>query len=211
MNTLLVVDIVALALFAWACAFKIVPLCATNICRYRLWQIRDGLVDAIRADAFEDSQQPNRVVDVIEETTRSLSDLSAFNLLLFYLSSRSLSKGRLWRGAWKLDEMQPRDRERLKHHVDAFEQAVISHVFLGTPSGWLALAVVAPMALAEEFVKRLKLKRKDGDRTPLVHASLVRDARRHVREEFDMDPALALACAPTTNSHRRQSVFQGIQ
>lgn len=202
MNTLLVLDIVALALFAWACAFLIVPLCAANMCRYRLWRIRDGLADAIRADAFEDCTQPDRIVSVIEGTIEHLPDLSALNVALFHLSGRSLSDGRPWRGAWRLDRMAAEDRERLKPHVDALERAVISHVFFGTPSGWLALAVVAPMALATELVKRLTGKDGGG-------ASLVHDARRHVREEFDMDPALALTCAPT-GRHRRHSAFQSV-
>jgi hypothetical protein len=198
MNALLTIVIVALALFAWACVFTVVPGCALSRSRYRLWRLRDRLVDAILDDTFEDPVEPQRFLLFVERSITCLPEMSALDLALFMFSSRGIVLTSVL--PWDLDRMKASDRAALEPMVWEVKLTVLKHLFTGTPSGWCCLVVLAPILLPVVLYARLGGKR-DGK-------SLVKDMKARLVSHIpdDGDQALALLCVPEERPLR--SLFQ---
>jgi hypothetical protein len=196
MNALLTVSVVAIALFAWASVVRIVPFCAVSVFRYRLWRLRDQLVDEIRHGKFDDIEQPKVLVSLIEATIAGAKDLTALNLLLVRLAApRGVSPPQLL----NLDDLNPRDRELVEGHLHGLLRAMAIHTLRGTPSGWICSIVLLPLAVVITLVARLRGKGDGG--------SVIQATKLHVREE--VDPA-AVALMSRRNDRSRRSLYQHV-
>ena len=161
MSTVLWLNVVALALFAWACVFKLVPGYALSHHRYELWRLRDQLADDIRHGAFRDQRQPRQVLRLMERSIENLDDMSTLNMLLFRLSARGVPE---WSPPWDLAAANPSDRKELERRIESLENVLVKHALLGTPSGWLSMFVMLPIAIAATSVEVLTDRRAIEDR-----------------------------------------------
>lgn len=142
MTTLLSLNLVAVAIFAWFSIFKVVPSYATSRCRYRLWQLRDELADSIRNGEFETPDAARRIVSVVELAIEDAEDLSALNVRLFYWVSRD---ERLSNDPFHLTALSTGDARSLRKALSEFESALLAKTLLGSPSGWLMTLFLTPV------------------------------------------------------------------
>src|SRR4051812_30215362 len=88
MTALLTICLIAVTLLAWVSVFNIIPNCSTSRFRYRVWRIRDSLVDDLRAGTFTIREQPEHLVNLFETAIEEAGDVSALNAGLMHLSTR---------------------------------------------------------------------------------------------------------------------------
>jgi hypothetical protein len=199
-NTVITLTAAGIALFAWVSVFKIVPACSASFLRYRLWRLRDKLVDEIRHGRFRDQRQPKRLVSLVETAIEDAADLTALNLFLLRVSVGRVPPPRLL----DLEEVHPADQALIEAHVEELARAAISHTLRGTPSGWLVATLLLPPFLLVALVSRLFRGKDDGDEGSVFH-----DAKLHVKDIELVDPALALV-GRTTPGRRHGSLYQRV-
>ncbi len=180
MNTLLTIDLVAVALFAGFCVAKVVPSCNMSIFRYRLWGLRDRLVDQIRDGAFDDDERAREVLEFVEVAITAAPDIGAVKLLFARWSCRGVPVS----APFRLDGLSANDKSLLGQYLNEFHHYLVRHILLGNPSGWVLTAVAFPVAFIATLVERAR-RRGDGDKRSLIGA-----ARGRMRDE--VDPGLAL-------------------
>lgn len=190
MSALLTAYGVAVALFAWFMLVKVVPDCGTSHFRYRLWALRDELVDEIRAGEYEDEARAQRFVAMFEWAIEQAADLSVLNVILLHLSRPH----RAGRDPLDLEGLAPADASRLQVYRDDFERAMAMKA-LGTPSGWIFMALALPAALVVVPCELLFRRRNRG-------RALLERVRRHAVADFDLNPALG--------RKRRRPLYQHI-
>jgi hypothetical protein len=195
-TALLTLNVILLALAAWAALFRVIPTCASSLFRYRLWRLRDQLVDDIRNEEFRDNAQPMELVCMIEAVIAGAQDLTAFKAWAAHATSRGLAIP----DSLRLPHAHPRDKDRLEKVLNELYAAMLSKALLGTPSGWLFSIVLVPVAIVVTLTSRL------FTRDP-HEGSLFEDAKWHVREEFELDPALA---AITNSRTPQQALYQHV-
>jgi len=196
MSAWLTFDLIALVLFASVCVFKIIPSCNVSQLRYRLWRLRDDVVDEIRGDVFSKDDQPRRFVTEVERLIANSQELTPFRLFLLYLSARPFRLPRPDR-AFDLDALRGRDRAVMSKHADALERLVVRHLLTGSPSGWLVICVSAPIAAGAALLDRTKGKGNG--------ASVLQSTKDHLREEVEFEDTLALMSRRNGRSHRSLS------
>lgn len=179
MGALLTAWVAAVALFAWFSLVKVVPDCATSRFRYRLWQLRDELVDDVRHDEFSNGERARRFVSSFEWAIEQAADLSALNLILLHISRPHSDRA----DPLALDGLDPADAQRLGAYREKFEVAVATKALLGTPSGWIALVLVVPIGLVVTAAQWLFRKDRRG-------GGVIARVRRHLVADFEMNPAL---------------------
>jgi len=174
MSVLLTAYVVAMAMFAWISLAKIVPDCATSQFRYRVWRLRDALVDDIRHDKYHDQERARKFVSLFERAIEHASELSLLNVIFLHISRPHNERT----DPLDLKGLDADDVERLAGYREDFERAVAMKALFGTPSGWIFVAVLSPIALVGWLTKK---DHRDG--------SLLARARRHVVADFELNPA----------------------
>jgi hypothetical protein len=199
MEALLTLNVIGLSLLAWACIVWIVPSYATSHLRYRLWRLRDELVDDIRAGKFDDDEQPRELVAIVESVIERAAEFSALNVVLL-----RLSVGRRFRPPHplKLDKVSDRDRERLEQCLEGLLDAVMVKSLLGTPSGWLMCVVLFPVALLSAITTR-------GGKGP-GRPSRPFLRRTRLRAAGEVDPLLLIESRNGDRPRRRRSLYQHV-
>jgi hypothetical protein len=179
MDIVLTIDCVAIALFAGFCVAVVIPACNASVFRYRLWRLRDRIADEIRADGFQDRERPEMVLKFVEHSIEFAPDVNVFKLLVVGWSCRHLEQPT---DPFQLDELSRDDRTRIEHHLGELSRLSLRHVLLDSPSGWLVIGLLAPLAVFASL-----LDRRGHDEH---ERSVFADARRRVRHEVDPVPAL---------------------
>lgn len=197
MNVIVILIALVLTLLAWASVFRVVPACANSTFRYRLWQLRDEVFDEILRGEYDDLEQPRAFVKLAEASIENAADLSVFKVWTLHLVSRGMPLPDIFH----LDGLSPGDRGRLRPHLRNFEGAVIKKALGGTPSGWAVLAALGSIAVVESVSRRVRGEMRSG-------ASVFADAKWHVREDFEMDAAVAMMKRPS--GRRRVPLYRQV-
>jgi hypothetical protein len=187
--------VITLSLLAWGAIFYVVPSVARSIFRYRLWRLRDEIVDSLADDRFEDRVQPERLMHDVEKTIRYAKEFSLWRLLLL----RWLTKGRALppeaqREMFDLKRAPIVDQELLATYELEYHASIARHVFFGTPLGWVCIAFLFPIAFAIVLMR---------DASGRVFA----DTRTFVREEVPLEPEEALLLLGVNGSAKPLSAF----
>ena len=151
MTTLLFINLVVLALAAWVSLFILVPSCAASRCRYRLWNLRDQIVDQIRHGEFVDSQPAQELVLITELAIEDAPDITAVNAFLFRIATGDL---RLVEDPLGLETLGPQDSRSMEPHIQRLDHILLTKAFLGSPTGWIAALVMTPFFLISLFKAR---------------------------------------------------------
>jgi hypothetical protein len=191
MSALLTFDVVATALLAWCSLLWIIPSCNLSVFRYRLWQLRDRVADDIRQGAFDDDACAEEFLCFVEGAIRGAPDFGTVKLLIMLWATRGVPPPK----PFDLEALSPADKALTERHLDELQMLGARHAILGSPSGWILIAVGFPVALVASLIARIRKGRDDDDKR-----SLIRDARSRVRDE--VDPGLALVVArPNRSGH----------
>ena len=160
MDALLAIAVIVSALFAWFSFFSIIPRNLEAICRYRLWEIRDELVDDVRAGKFKDEDEPRKVQYVIEAFIEAASELTPLRLGLMMAISRRHDNRVKLPAPISLKGLCRGDKERLGAYIVRFNSAITWRVLLGSPSGWALTLASVPLVLLALLID---LFRRDGN------------------------------------------------
>lgn len=142
MGTLLAINLVLLAAAAYIGLFYVVPKCANDIFRYRLWWYRDCLIDDISGDRYENPEVARELAERIEVAIAIAPHISR---LRFWFMRRALTRSRIQREPWRLDvtSLSPGDRELIWQPWEGYHRGVQWKLNVGSPSGWPRLIVSA--------------------------------------------------------------------
>lgn len=184
MSTILTVILLSLAAGASTIIFYVFPSSTASLLRYKLWPLRDELVDGLNNDEFHDVTQPRNLVREIELAIESAEELRPLRMVVLM----SLARGKRPPGDYpvfdvaKADEA---DKVRLELVCRRFMSAVINHVLFGSWSG-LVVAPILIFAAAIESILKGRMGRDGG----ADHGSVVDDMKQVVRREIDVEPTL---------------------
>jgi hypothetical protein len=184
MTTLLLLNVLALAITAWAVIFALIPACLRSLTRHRLWQLRDRVVDELLDGSYEDTEKPMQLVEDAELAIAYLERLSMFNFLVAKLAASGLDLPT--KAPLDLSGLSPSDRERLQVHLSEFQRALSKQVLLRTPSGWIITLALLPLVLVITALRHLFGSRDSEGR------SVIEDTKIQVRDEVELEPALSL-------------------
>ena len=186
MGTFLILDVVAITLFAWFGLIKLIPSCNLSMFRYRLWRLRDRLEDEVLDGAFKDASQPRALVRFIEGVIDLAPELGALKLLAMRWSCRHVEVPELLH----VHELAPQDRAIVEQRLKELNGLTVRHVLTGSPSGWVLTLVVVPVALIASLLEHL-LRLLGGERHG-ASGSVIEEARNKVRDDVEVEAALAL-------------------
>jgi hypothetical protein len=173
MNAVWFLAIVLVSISAWVSVFWVVPWCRRSVVRYQLWQLRDGLFDAIRGQHFENSEQPRRLLRDIEMSIQSADRITPLN---FWLAQRFVKHLDI-----KLDEpFELRatsifDQKKLAPWYDGYKAAMARLLMTGSPSGWLLLLFFFPKAIV--LTTRVMRDKRSGSVADAVKEQVQSDDR----------------------------------
>jgi hypothetical protein len=148
-SPVLVVLLVSMALTAWFSVAFVVPWSLRSLFRYRLWALRDQVMDEVLAGEVS-REDALRVLERIEFTIRNARDLTALRLLGLHLATRSFPRV----------EEPVFDDPRVRKHNHKLAELVVNHVMWGSPSGWIA-SVFGTVFLFVGYVILPRLRRSD--------------------------------------------------
>jgi hypothetical protein len=186
MAALLTVALTVNFFFAYISIIYIVPSSERSRFRYRLWKLRDRVVDEIYDGRFENVEQPQRLVALIEIAIYSADEISWLKVMAARLMKKP-PPGRPMKLLVDLQAVSERDRELLEARLNVLYWCVARHVFLGTPSGWLA-------CLRRPFLT-LHMLRFDEERLLPPHEPPAESARDKEA------PPEAAGLVPSSNGH----------
>jgi hypothetical protein len=202
-NAVYSVSAVVLTLFVWLCAFKLIPDCGVSFYRYRLWRLRDTIVDEIDNGDYHDAAQAQAVVRVVEKAIEAAPELTVLKLTLLRFAVGNLPPPE----PVDLTYAHPADRERLAAHLHTLDEESMSHAFRETPSGWFVTILLIPVFLLVELWERLR-----GRGGPHDEGSVLEGAKLHVKEIELVDPAFAIAGHSHNGDGRkgRKALYRGM-
>jgi hypothetical protein len=175
---------------------EVVPSCGRSQLRYRLWGLRDDLVDAIRAGEFKDSELARELVSEIEVLIRGVHEVTIFRMLALVM----LSGGKHLRAdieseeaAWKekLDRLTPADKKKIKRFDTDFRGEVIWHALTRTPSGWIVTALLSPILLIRALMDIQRTRRRAKRKNRSLYGILIESAKVHAADSIGIDASLA--------------------
>jgi len=187
MYVVLILNVVGLTLFAWFGLIKLIPSCNLSVFRYRLWRLRDSLADDVLDGSFQDSTQPQILVRFLEGVIELAPEMGALKLVVMRWSCRHVQTPELF-DREALEALDPKDRAIMERRLNELRQIAVRHVLFGSPSGWMLTFVLVPVAVVASLLEhtfRLLTGRHDG-------GSVIQEARHKVRDDVEVDPALAL-------------------
>lgn len=140
---------VASASIAWILVVVALPRYFRSAFRYRLWRLRDDLVDDVLSGNLPDVSSVREMRKRVEVGIRYADDLTLATVLVSAWATHA--SGFTVRQERKIREQEARRREELTAKelvlVDQYEsrltKASVVHVLTGSPSGWIGVLLAA--------------------------------------------------------------------
>jgi hypothetical protein len=163
---LLVVVLVGVAL--WAAVIFFIPSCTASLFRYRVWELRDAIVDDVFDDRLPEDPAVWDVVDRFEAMIVIARHLSMGKLFAFKRALRDAQpEPPLSRAALTVDQ-----RKRLSDYEHDLQRALALYLTLGTPTGWALTPVLVLYVMVTElpgFLVSRQGPRTKGPRESAAH------------------------------------------
>jgi hypothetical protein len=190
MSIVLTIWLVALAVASAVVFFYVFPASGTSLLRYRLWPLRDELVDAIRRGEFKEDDQPKRLLRLVEASIYTADELRPLRMIiLMALLRKRPSTGEDW--AFELSHAHVSDVPRLQGMHRRYISSLIRHLLYGSPSALVFAVVVLPTFAILALLKGRSSEPPDGD--------VMEDVKEALRNEISFEPTLrVLAQRPGT-------------
>lgn len=140
----------------WLCVLWIVPARLTSLYRYRLWLLRDDVVDDVLSGRLSPSDTICDFVDAIENAVQQARSMTLLKWLLTplpppeYLASRM---GAMERDMNRLDEEA---KARFKRHLGRFQDVVMWYLLSTSLVGWLLIVGITAINGVRALVSVLK-------------------------------------------------------
>jgi hypothetical protein len=155
------------------CLFRVIPAANRSLYRYDLWRMRDELVDALRAGALPRKHEAVRhLVVALDAAIRLSSRLSLLRMFVLYRTLRAKTDLPLPPSTVGMSEPEV---QLFNEFVSRLTHRTIHHLFVSSPSGWLAILLFEPFYLADRIRHRRDSKKH------------VRESARLIRRSVDME------------------------
>jgi hypothetical protein len=173
MTAAIFIALVATMVFAWLSLIKIIPACATSLCRNRLWRLRDDTIDDILHGRIANVEQARRLVHELHAAITVAPDLSLINVVALNRMARRIDLSRT--DHFELSELGRADRARLEPRYFEFRWSLVKNALFGSPSGWFVVALLVPMVVIATLYKRFTTPGPppdigDATKTQFTHA-----------------------------------------
>lgn len=198
MNVIVALALIGLAALAGRALLHTIPDSLVSLFRYRLWALRDTIVDEILGGLYQDRRAAVRVAREVELVIDYANELTMFKFFVFNRLARDPDLPRY--EELTLDELSATDRERLARHLDELYSYVGHHAFLGSPSGWVSFIALFPYAAVVGLIRYL---RNRGSRKDSGIDSLFEEAKHAARSRADIQEDLEDALTVLRRRDRR--------
>lgn len=140
--------------------FVSIPKIQVSRLRYKLWKLRDEIVDRVLSGELPDSSEVRGAVEGVEETIRCAPTLTPFNFLVMLWALWDTGLRSQVKEAWsernrKLPEPEASELEPYQRRLG---KAMLFHVALGSPSGWASCAIFAIVMFVTGQILQLRSK-----------------------------------------------------
>ncbi len=141
----LVFALVALSLLLWGGVVYVVPRNLRSLFRYRLWTIRDRIVDEVLSGELPDSPVVRGLILMVESAIRHAGDATLMRFLL--IPPLPCDYRKEWLEFWDtgLKELSDDQRARFEKHRDLLGKALVKRLVSASIGGWILFVVVCAM------------------------------------------------------------------
>lgn len=149
--------------------------------RYRLWRLRDRIVDDTFANRLSAGPAASRLLSLIETTIRLSAHITLFQFLLVPVSQEDVQQSQA-----RFKESRnalPEDEKRLfATYEEEFFLAAAGYLLFGSIFGWIVVLLAGPF-LVIAYIVRLVKRMSFETKSLLDHISaLIRDMLSPVRK-----------------------------
>lgn len=183
--------------FMGGCAVVLPIRCRRSSFRYRLWRLRDAIVDDLLAAHVPDNDYVLDILDRVEKTIACAREITLAAMVITppppqeYLNQRSAARSK---ALAKLDEST---RTRIKGYEKEHVAAMAGYLFRGS---WFGIGVGLVWGIVE-LTKGIIAKRASAARAPVLYAKVhvvrrgqnMRDLNAFVDDELHRDSDRSLA------------------
>lgn len=138
-----------------------IPRTMASLFRYRLWRLRDALVDDVLFDRIENTPEIEELRGHLETAIRTAEHLTPGKLAVVAMYHSPRAKLELARRSTLLrDDHKPSKREA------EFGRLALRHLLFGSPTGWMfsviLFGLLLPIAVAVYGTKRVREMVRDS-------------------------------------------------
>jgi hypothetical protein len=162
-----------LAVAAWYGLLFVVPSCQVSRFRYRLWGLRDRVVDDLISATLPETPPIEELVYEVELAIRQAPDIRLVNFALAWKAAKELPA----RERAPLTGLSESQRQLVQGYREELYGDIARHLFRGSPPKWLASRALSIFFAAKAFRKdRRNQRSKGGD---VVERRVVRELKKN--------------------------------
>lgn len=147
-----IIGILAASFAVWVGVVLLVPRNLRSIFRYRLWRLRDEVVDDVLAGRMPHSPLIRSFIGGVEGIIEHASHVTLLRALCIPVSPALVRKHRGFVFT-HFRELSKDERAKYKSYEKSMRSIVMRRLLLGSVSGWAFLVAIFPVAYAVEVVK----------------------------------------------------------
>lgn len=170
----------------WTGVIFVIPWCQRSRYRYRLWQMRDQIVDDVICNKIPSHPAVVELVARIETHIRCVDSFTLASTMTEYIGRRAFELP--VDGSLDVTLLGSTEGAIISRYLSEFNKAKVRHLFVGSPSGWIAFALVPSAFVIAELLRRLTHMRQHERRAgPVIRVveSRVRKGVVHQAETWE--------------------------
>lgn len=145
-NFALLTSWLVLATLVWAGVIFLLPRTLRSLYRYRLWNIRDSVIDDILRNRISHSPIADDVVGMVEFAIESSRSLTCLKVILYEVPEH-VQKGHAKFFRDEMDKLPKEEQAILWEYVHRFHVAIVRQMMFGSISGWVVSMIFAGLIL----------------------------------------------------------------
>lgn len=119
-----------------------IPSCMRSVFRYRLWRIRDALFDEVTAGTIPDETVIDELITRIEHLIRLSRHVTLYKFITTgIITAWDLREHERYEDA-KARTLPPECRQQIARYERQVGRAMATHLYFGSPSGWIGVLFV---------------------------------------------------------------------
>jgi hypothetical protein len=150
-HIVVVIGVTLLWLYVVAAVVVLIPAAIRSVFRYRLWRIRDAIVEDQMSGVLTDAPLVNALIEGVERVIRNSAKVTILEWEMKHRlpERRALASERFFERGLK--QLTSEQQHRILGHLEEFDGAIERQLFLGSPFGWIAFAVYGLVYVARQF------------------------------------------------------------
>ncbi len=153
---LLLITFLVVSTGLWACLVLILPRSLRSLFRYRLWVLRDELVDDVIAKRIPLTDAVRDVLSTMEALIRDSKNVTLGRWLLLPRKSMQVASEYHKGVEAAFSAMTREEQERVSYFRQSVARAVAMRLLIGSPLGWLFSVVFVTAKYSFALNERIK-------------------------------------------------------